>query len=195
MPNPPDDRLDDSSLNTVLDMLAVINTVEELALLELLTNAQKRQVWEVTPEEVKTKLRQLRLSAKHAPAPSVTSSEPEPFRSQQSSAEPDLEDSEEPDLRELEELTYSEEWHEDEAIEPDFNPVEMAASNHQLTLTVGDWVVLQANSRLTAAELEAIWEVVEVHPHQNIARIQTKGVGTRNYPIAWMVLYPKPGFD
>ncbi|WP_416672636.1 hypothetical protein [Egbenema bharatensis] len=201
-----DDRLDESSLNTVLDMLGVIDTVEELALLELLTDTQKRQVWDVTPEAVKTRLKQLRLSAKNAPsktnspvraetAPLAASSTPDLTRSQQLSAEPELEEAEEQDLRELEELAYSEAWQEDSAIESDSYPVETGYSTHQPTLTVGDWVVLQANSRLTMAELAAIWEVVEVHPQQNMARIQTKGVGTRNYPIAWMVLYPKPKFD
>ncbi|NJO80391.1 MAG: hypothetical protein HC827_19020 [Cyanobacteria bacterium RM1_2_2] len=44
--------LDASSLNTVLAMLEVIDSAEELALLETLTLEQKRQVWDATPEPV-----------------------------------------------------------------------------------------------------------------------------------------------
>jgi hypothetical protein len=60
---------------------------------------------------------------------------------------------------------------------------------NQPLLKVGDAVVLLANPKLTSAELIAIWEVVEVH--EASARLQSH-LGTRNYPISWMVHYPKP---
>ncbi|PSB08560.1 hypothetical protein C7B61_14745 [filamentous cyanobacterium CCP1] len=185
----PDDRLDASSLNTVLDMLVVIDTIEELTLLETLTDIQKRQVWDATPEEVRTKLKQLRASATANPPaqpnPPVEQEPPTPEKTRsQPLPEPD-------DFESADE--YLDEWDAEAAIEQDSYPLESPYSTHRPTLMPGDWVVLHANSRLSTAELEAIWEVVEVH--QNIARIQTKGVGTRNYPIAWMVLYPKPKFD
>lgn len=57
---PGDVLLDESSLETILDMLAVISSMEELMLLEALTDAQKRQVWSATPEEIRSKLKQIR---------------------------------------------------------------------------------------------------------------------------------------
>lgn len=52
--------LDESSLETILDMLAVMNSIEELLMLEALTEAQKRQVWSATPENIRSKLKQIR---------------------------------------------------------------------------------------------------------------------------------------
>jgi hypothetical protein len=64
--SPAEAPLDESSLATVLDMLAVIDSLEELALLETLTDAQKRQVWDATPEPIKLRLRQLRAAVESA---------------------------------------------------------------------------------------------------------------------------------
>ncbi|MCU0567151.1 MAG: hypothetical protein MUF49_11205 [Oculatellaceae cyanobacterium Prado106] len=66
---PANELLDDSSLNTVLDMLAVIDSLEELRLLETLTEPQKRQVWELTPQDVKIRLKQIRATANPAHGP------------------------------------------------------------------------------------------------------------------------------
>ncbi|NJO80392.1 MAG: hypothetical protein HC827_19025 [Cyanobacteria bacterium RM1_2_2] len=50
--------------------------------------------------------------------------------------------------------------------------------------------MLQAKPQLAAAELMAIWEVLEVQG-QFVRIIATK-LGIRTYPIAWMMPYPKP---
>ncbi|WP_143467776.1 hypothetical protein [Leptolyngbya ohadii] len=55
-----DSLLNSSELQTVLDMLAVMESAEELDQLQALTEAQKRQVWEATSEFLKQKLWQLR---------------------------------------------------------------------------------------------------------------------------------------
>lgn len=65
--------LDASSLSTVLDMLAVIDSTEDLALLELLTSLQKRQVWDATPEIIRLRLKQIRLTANSSPEASENS--------------------------------------------------------------------------------------------------------------------------
>lgn len=57
---PDEDLLDESSLATVLDMLTVITSIEELMLLESLTDAQKRQVWSATSEAIRNKLKRIR---------------------------------------------------------------------------------------------------------------------------------------
>jgi hypothetical protein len=173
-----DNRLDESSLGTVLDMLAVIDTVEELSLLETLTETQKRQVWDATPDPIRTKLKQLRASAQtNSPA---------------SSAELHLEPIDETSQDKFAEL---DEWDDAESIDGsiDLNLNFPQYTTGQPTLHPQDWVVLHAHPKLSAAELNAIWEVVEVH--QTVARIYAKSIGTRNYPIVWMKRYPKPNFD
>ena len=67
-----DGLLDGSSLATVLDMLAVITSIEELMLLESLSDAQKRQVWSATPETIRNKLKRIR-EANTATANTATS--------------------------------------------------------------------------------------------------------------------------
>jgi hypothetical protein len=136
--------LDEASLNTVLDILSVLTTVEELAMLEALSTVQKRQVWSKTPEAVKDKLKRLRDANQTRSVP-------------------------------LDDQTSVALAHGD---------------GNQLSLHVGDWVVLAANPKLTKAELVAIWDVVEVH--EDYARIKTQHLGLRNYPIDWIVRYPKP---
>lgn len=66
------------------------------------------------------------------------------------------------------------------------------ATRHQTScpVAVGDWVVLQAQPKLSRAELIAIWEVKEIQG--KFAQVWTKTLGFRNYPIAWMVIYPQP---
>jgi hypothetical protein len=135
--------LDESSLNTVLEILTTIATAEELTILEALTAAQKRQVWSHTPDTIKIKLKQIRQA-------DITSA------------------------------TSLEGWQTLEEANGDRN---------QPLLNVGDWVVLLAKPKLTTAELVAIWEVVEVH--EASARIKSH-LGIRNYPMSWMMPYPKP---
>lgn len=64
--------LDASSLATILDMLAVIASIEELMLLESLTEVQKRQVWSATPEAVRHRLKQIRETNTAVPSASPT---------------------------------------------------------------------------------------------------------------------------
>lgn len=148
--------LDESSLKTVLDMLAVLTTVEELSLLETLTDAQKRQVWRATPEALRNELKQIRAT--------IATDDTTPSSSWKQSENP-------------------ENYHESENF----------ADSNQPRLKAGDWVVLQTHPKLTKAELIAIWEVIEVHGEY--ARVRTSHLGAHNYPIAWMILYPKPAAD
>jgi hypothetical protein len=85
----PDELLDVSSLNTVLDMLAVIDSAEELTLLELLTPAQKRQVWDATPDHLKRKLKQIRAQAQIS-SESLSESSSEQLLAQLLDQSPDL---------------------------------------------------------------------------------------------------------
>jgi hypothetical protein len=180
-----EDLLDAASLHTVLTMLEVIDSLEDLALLETLTPAQKRQVWDATPEVTRIRLKQLRASAvqlNDAPMKqSAADSEPAHL-SLIDTSELDqdawLDSTDEPtlDLDSLEEIDLT--VHE---------PLNLSA---QPTVAVGDWIVLQAKPKLTRAELMAIWEVIEVRG--NYARIKTERLGTRVYPTAWMVIYPQP---
>lgn len=202
-----DGLLDASSLNTVLAMLEVIDSVEELALLETLTFAQKRQVWDATPEATRMRLKQLRATAGQNTTsdrevhPDVALSasgqifSTGTFNSSLNGAAstplidpadlPDLvqddwlnqtEDTTTIDLEALEEIDLA--LHE---------PLNLAARSN---IKVGDWVVLQAKPQLSRAELIAIWDVLEVRG--DAARISAKALGVRNYPTAWMVVYPKP---
>jgi hypothetical protein len=59
-------------------------------------------------------------------------------------------------------------------------------------LNEGDWVVLKAMPQLAAAELVATWEVVAIQGEH--ARIESKKLGQRLYPMAWMVVYPEIEF-
>jgi hypothetical protein len=180
-----DSLLDESSLNTVLDMLAAITSAEELALLKTLTIAQKHQVWDATSEPVKARLRQIKASAHTA----ISSG---------SEVEEDEIDYSSEDPVELDSSDYSEELPSEEfgqfTIAPDGSGVDhrlqsFPSLSDQLVPVAGDWIVLEAKPKLTTAELIAIWEVVEVQGVQ--ARIKAKGLGMRNYPVSWMRVYPK----
>lgn len=193
-----DARLDESSLNTVLTMLEVIDSVEDLALLETLTPAQKRQVWDATPEDTRIRLKQLRSAAEQLSV-SVTSV-PQNNNSKDSARKlaitPLL------DPSELDQDDWLDPGEDLAVIDIDLEPFTEPLTESDLTLhhplnlsvqatfTVGDWVVLQARPQLSRAELMAIWEVIEVRG--NYARISAKGLATRNYPTAWMVIYPQP---
>lgn len=184
--------LDASSLNTVLTMLEVIDSVEELALLETLTLAQKRQVWDATPEIIRIRLKQLRSTAEQAGA-SMTSvpKNSGPSDSSRNLAMTPLLDSSE--LSQDDWLDQADDLAEIELgplTESDLtlhHPLNLSA---QATVTVGDWIVLQARPQLARAELMAIWEVIEVKG--NYARISARGLATRDYPTVWMVIYPQP---
>lgn len=148
-----DALLDESSLETILDMLAVITSIEELMLLETLTAAQKRQVWSATPEVIKNKLKQIR----EAGFSTAEASPPETWQNL-----------------------------DPQNLEPN------QSNSNQPVLAVGNQVVLLAKAQLTAAELIAIWDVIEVH--EGYARIRAKNL-VRTYPIDWMVAYAKPSSD
>lgn len=195
-----EELLDASSLNTVLSMLEVIDSVEELALLETLTLAQKRQVWDATPNATRSRLKQLKTaeSDQHLDQyPDQNSALPtlELPTLENSSTPPQLTDALEP----LEEAANSAEEPQEETQLTDLEaqldemdlrlqePLNLAV---QPTLVIGDWIVLHAKPKLSRSELMAIWEVIEVRG--NSARIFTEGLGTRVYPTAWMQVYPKP---
>jgi hypothetical protein len=185
-----DELLDEFCLNTVLEMLTVIYSVEELALLETLTNAQKRQVWDATPEAVKVRVKQIRASAsKELPAANQTESS--------ASEELNKELNEELDEELNESETRLDALVEDESLPDEELGEELAIASsdsstpvtHEPMPSVEDWIVLKAKPKLTAAELIAIWEVVEIQ--NDYARISAKGLGTRLYPVNWMLIYPK----
>jgi hypothetical protein len=175
-PNSADDLLDASSLNTVLDMLAVIDSVEELALLEVLTPAQKRQVWDATPNRLKIRLKQIRLDYAEG---KVFQNSPE--QQQIEAAQPEPIDSADLDSTDLTDLPETSDL-------PESLPDLMASVLQNPLHKVGDRVVLLAHSQLTAAELTAIWQVTEVQA--DYARIETTALGSRRYPLTWMIIYP-----
>jgi hypothetical protein len=199
-PNREDDLLDEFSLQIVLAMLAVMVSAEELSQLESLTDAQKRQVWTATPEEVKARLKQLRADAQSK----------EKFRELQAeaieaiesvevaeaieaieAAEEEWEESEVEAIGEVETVEDTEalleEMDEEIARLPLFQSYEAAPALHE-----GDWVVLKAMPQLTAVELVATWEVMAIQGEH--ARIESKKLGQRLYPMAWMVVYPELEF-
>lgn len=197
--------LDPSSLRTVLEMLTVIDSVEELAMLETLTPAQKRQVWDATPEATKVRVRQIRLNAILASssdtnqATSVRQAVP-PIQSQFATTEVGFETGCDADgLMDpiADRVTASDREREPgHGIAKTTDPAARLSTPAELTsvaastLTVGDWVVLKGIPQLTRAELQAIWEVTDVQ--ENDAQIVAKGLGTRTYPLTWMLIYPKP---
>ncbi|HEY9663403.1 MAG TPA: hypothetical protein V6C65_33570 [Allocoleopsis sp.] len=181
--------LDASSLNTVLDMLEVIDSVEELSLLETLTPAQKRQVWEATPELTRLKLKTIRTTA--SPSSPKISAEPteHPDISPATRSIPEEEDS----IEDLAEDLIENQPLPEQLWKPQPQATSLTAPLPQPKLAVGDWVVLHANPKLTAAEMIAIWQVQEIQGQY--AQIYNKAIGTRHYPIAWMVIYPKPSIE
>jgi hypothetical protein len=178
--------LDASSLNTVLVMLEVIDSAEELALLETLTPEQKRQVWNATPEPTRNRLKQLRTKPESEFEPKL---EPEPeLEFVTPPLNPASEDTS--DSSTAHEATQEAELMGAEEAAIDFDLSESLDFLPQTQLATGDWVVLQAKPQLNAAELMAIWEVLEVRGKS--ARIIAGKLGIRTYPTAWMVPYPKP---
>ena len=182
-----DDLLDELSLQTVLDMLAVMLAAEELTQLESLTPEQKRQVWFVTPEDVKLRLKRLKASAQ-AESPAVEQLTDAIVGTAEVNEPEELEEPEES----LDEMGAIDDT-DSESINfinlPLFqNSYGLNASSVDLAFQVGDWVVLTAEPRLTAAELVAVWEIVAIEGAQ--ARIEAKGLGSRQYPMSWMVSYP-----
>lgn len=208
-----DELLDESSLKTVLDMLEVIDCVEELDLLETLTISQKKQVWGLTPEATRLKLKQIRAAAlssanaRSLPSPlatheSIVSSEATATVVAVETSFHDEVDyiAEIDDVEDALDETSTDESDSSDLADavPDilWQKATKSLAERQINqateplLQTGDRVVLHANPKLTMAEMIAIWEVLEVQGRY--ARITAKQVGTRNYPIAWMVLYPKP---
>lgn len=187
-----DDLLDELSLQTVLDMLAVMVTAEELTQLESLTPEQKRQVWFATPEDVKLRLKRLRASAAEPPAmePAMDAKAGTEELNETEVSE-ELEEPEEPDesLDEMGAIDYTDSESVNFINLPLFqNSYGLNALPVKQAFQVGDRVVLTAEPRLTAAELVTVWEVVAIEGEQ--ARIEAKGLGSRQYPMSWMVSYP-----
>jgi hypothetical protein len=163
---PDEQLLDASSLSTVLDMLAVIDCAEDLALLEYLTPPQKRQVWDATPEEIKLNLKQIRLAASSSPKASGSlasgNSASGSLASGNLASETSLETPELPN--------YLQETRPTSAIQ------------------TGDRVILLAKPQLTATEMNSIWEVIKVEADQ--VYVRAAGVSDRQYPLSWIVRYP-----
>jgi NADH dehydrogenase/NADH:ubiquinone oxidoreductase subunit G len=179
-----DDLLDEMSLQTVLDMLAVMVAAEELTQLESLTPAQKRQVWMSTPEDVKVRLRQMKAAAQ---------TESQPTERSEEKGEPEELDELEESEESLDEMGEAIDYADSESINfinlPLFqNSYDLNTPLVEQTFQVGDRVVLKAEPRLTTAELIAVWKIVAIDEEQ--ARIEAKGLGNRQYPISWMVSYP-----
>ncbi|NJR37903.1 MAG: hypothetical protein HC781_02475 [Leptolyngbyaceae cyanobacterium CSU_1_4] len=206
-----DDLLDEMSLQTVLDMLAVMVTAEELSQLESLTPEQKRQVWFSTPEDVKLRLKRIKaLAQAESPPPERSIEELAELKESEKSEEPDklgelekladLADSEDSeDSEELDELNEMGAIADadSESINLTNLPLFQSSYGSDLSLVsqtiaqtvqVGDSVVLKAEPRLTAAELVAVWRIVAIQGEQ--ARVEAKGLGNRQYPMSWMVSYP-----
>lgn len=183
--------LDSSSLQTVLAMLEVIDSLEELGLLETLTPAQKRQVWEATSEPIRCRLKQLRATGQIETA--LQSSE----LSAQSADQIDQTEVEE--IEELDALRPEAQLQLTRQLIQHTNGHYANSAPLQLGLTpatqrpgfsVGNWIVLQAKPQLSRAELTVIWEVLAIEGSN--ARIFAQELGHRTYPVAWMMLYPKP---
>lgn len=194
--------LDEFSLKIVLDMSAVMTTAEELTQLESLTPAQKRQVWIATPEDVKLRLKRIRAGEQVELPEGVSPVEDQSADWEESAEEEVLEEISEAEILE-------EEQSEEESLEEMGEAIEFSSSEDRLfdlplfqgsydlnepTITpeLGDRVVLRAEPRLTTEELIAVWEVVSIQGEQ--ARIEAKGLGIRQYPLSWMVLYPELEF-
>jgi UDP-3-O-[3-hydroxymyristoyl] glucosamine N-acyltransferase len=60
--------LDQASLHTVLDMLAVAETADELEILDVLTPAEQQQVWDALPKATRLRLKQLQAGVTIAPS-------------------------------------------------------------------------------------------------------------------------------
>lgn len=193
--------LNASELKTVLDMLAVMETAEELKILECLTPLQKRQVWDATPYDLRVKLHHLKKAHTAdpqtlraiAPIPNdpvhsalgnaVRSVEVEPATLDRQGS--DADDTQLDDIA----VDY---------IDPDDVSAEyqnLTASGVQErspdlpTLAPGDRVVLQAKPGLSKAELMAIFEVVDVQ--SDLVHCKAETVGGRRYPTDWLVLYSR----
>jgi hypothetical protein len=176
------DLLDELSLQTVLEMSAVMVTADELTQLESLTPAQKRQVWLATPEEVKLRLKQIKAAAQAESRPVDRSTE----EKEKLEVLEELEES-------LEEMGEAIDGVGSESI--DFLNLPLFQNSYgsiepqvESTAQIGDWVVLKAEPCLTTAELLAVWKVVAIEGEA--ARIEAKGLGNRQYPMSWMVAYP-----
>jgi len=190
-----DDLLDELSLQTVLDMLAVMVTAEELTQLESLTPEQKRQVWFATPEDVKLRLKRLKASAQaESPAMGQPTDAIVETAEVNESEEPEELDEPEESPDEIGAIDYTDSESINYINLPLFqNSYELASAPVKQAFQVGDWVVLTAEPRLTTAELVAVWEIVAIEEEQ--ARIEAKGLGSRQYPMSWMVSYPADEVD
>lgn len=187
-----EDLLNPAELKTVLDMLAVIETVEELSMLECLTELQKRQVWAVTPESVKQQLWQIRTTGSKPPpierssqtlsdSPHCTGVVLEDETLDTADLDEDIDN-----LDELDEPLQS----SSVSLTASSSALSSVASSTQPVLQVNDWIILKAHPQLNAAELKAIWQIVEIQGE--FGKVTTDRLGSRIYPTNWMVLYPQP---
>lgn len=201
------ERLNASELQTVLDMLAVMETAEELTQLQALTELQKRQVWEATPEALKQKLWQLRdRPAKfQSAAQSIANERPV---AESLEAEIDLEDSEtEAELDdEIEDLGQNLELTAEsypslqtstqmplteivQSGQTGFADRSKSPKVDRVSPKIGDWIILKAHAKLTASELKAIWRLERIEGSEG--SVTHANLGTRSYPLSWMIVYPK----
>jgi hydrogenase maturation factor len=180
--------LDASSLYTVLVMLDVIDTAEDLALLETLTPEQKRQIWDAIPDSTRARLKQLRTTLQLSPklSPSLSHSHTTGLiDASELRAEDSLPDDPTGQAEETAAIDLEAQRQEVDLMLQE--PLNLAI---QPTVAIGDWVVLHAGAKLSKAEMQAIWEVIELQG--NYVRIAAKNLGSRIYPTASMTLYPRP---
>ncbi|MBD3880347.1 hypothetical protein IFO70_01110 [Phormidium tenue FACHB-886] len=208
MPNPEDvqprspsdapetaELLDESSLNTVLDIVAAIETAEELALLETLTLAQKRQVWAAISDEQKLRLKQIRTASSNGTQAAVAPSEPAPMPAlpltRQTTEDPVAEPTAEADATaaEMDSLDVEEEMQAD--LQNDLEEIAQSTLDNPIP-RVGDRVILLPKPQLNSADLIAIWDVIDIQGEH--AQIKDKRLGTRRYPLNWLMRYPDPDF-
>lgn len=196
--------LNASELTTVLDMLAVMETSEELKILECLTPQQKRQVWDATPYELRVRLHQVKNYHQDFSAIAVTAKsqvEPELVHVQdisQTEADhakldlyaivPNDVNSDEGDSKRF----NTEDIHSGNVHPEDWNVTAWEQEERPptlSTLTIGDRAVLKAKSGLNKAELIAIFEIVDIQSDWVECKADT--VGGRRYPVDWLVIYPR----
>ena len=160
-----------------------MDSAEDLPLLETLTPEQKRQVWDATTDSTRSRLKQLRATSQLSP--SVRYSHTTGLIN---AAELRAEDSlsEEPTPAE-ETAAIDLEAQRQEVDLMLQEPLNLTAAP---TVAIGDWIVLHAGSKLSKAEMQAIWEVIELQG--NYARIATQALGSRLYPTVSMTRYPRP---
>jgi hypothetical protein len=196
-----DEWLNASELETVLDMLAVMETAEELKILECLTPLQKRQVWDATPYDLRVKLHHLKKAptADHPPPRAIAPTPTNPVQPALGNAgrlmevEPTTLDRQDSDASDTQLDDIAVDYIDPDEVSAEYQNVTASGvqerSPDMHTLAPGDRVVLQAKPGLSKAELMAIFEVVDIQ--SDWIHCKADPVGGRRYPADWLVLYSR----